>query len=56
VTFELEADVYRMQRRPQHAQLVLNDDYADVRVVDAHTGDDVLRVAGRRSGSQPRAA
>jgi len=45
VTFELKADVYRMQRRPQHAQLVLNDDYAGVRVVDAQAGDDVLRVA-----------
>ena len=45
MTFDLEADVYRMQRRPQHAQLVLNDEYTGVRVVDAYTGGDVQRVA-----------
>ena len=43
-SFEIEADVYRVQRRPNHAQLVVNDDYQGLRVLDPWTGLDVVRV------------
>lgn len=43
-SFDLPADVYRLQRRPNHAHVVINDDYIGLRVLDPWTGADVARV------------
>jgi hypothetical protein len=42
--FELESDVYRVQRRPGHNQLVVNDDYRGLLVVDPWRGEMLARI------------
>lgn len=54
-SFVLPGDVYRVQRRPGHPQLVVNDGYEGIAVVDPWDGDVVARVpfspAFHRAGS-----
>ncbi len=42
--FILKGDVYRVQRRPLHSHIVINDDYHGIRIIDPWSGADVLRV------------
>jgi hypothetical protein len=41
--FEIRADVYRMHRRVGEPQIVVNDDYRGLRVIDLWSGEDVAR-------------
>jgi hypothetical protein len=43
--FEIDAEVYRMQRRPNHRQVVVNDNYQGVRLLDPRTGAEGPRLA-----------
>jgi hypothetical protein len=45
ITFDIACEVYRAQRRPAHAQLVLNDDYHGICVIDILTGKIALKIA-----------
>ena len=41
--FTVPGDVYRVQRRPTFDQIVINDDYKGVRVLNPWTGADLIR-------------
>ena len=41
--FTMTGDVYQVQRRPSFGQIVINDDYQGVRVLDPWTGADIIR-------------
>lgn len=43
--FFLDSDIYRMQRRPLHRQIVVNDDYRGIRAIDLQTGEEVVQSA-----------
>ncbi|HUQ03303.1 MAG TPA: hypothetical protein VM261_12460 [Kofleriaceae bacterium] len=43
-SFEINADVYRIHRRPNSPHVVVNDAYRGIRVFDPRTGQDVMRV------------
>ena len=42
--FTLAGDVYQVQRRPMYSQIVINDDYGGIRILDPWSGADLLRV------------
>lgn len=42
--FEVSADVYRMQRRPNGTDIIVNDGYRGLRAIDPWNGEDTARV------------
>jgi hypothetical protein len=45
ITFDLDLEAYRVQRRPAHAQLVINDSDRGLAVVNVPTGTIAMRIA-----------
>ncbi|HWO21687.1 MAG TPA: hypothetical protein VNO30_23115 [Kofleriaceae bacterium] len=43
-SFEIEADIYRISRRPNHQQIVVNDGYRGVRLLDPAEGCTIAKV------------
>lgn len=43
-SFEIEADIYKVSRRPNHHEIVVNDGYSGVRLIDPWQGRTVAQV------------
>ncbi|HAG81209.1 MAG TPA: hypothetical protein DCL61_08560, partial [Cyanobacteria bacterium UBA12227] len=43
-SFTIEGEIYRLQRRPMHSHIVVNDNYQGIRVLDPWIGTDVIQV------------
>ncbi|MEH2110511.1 hypothetical protein [Nostoc sp.] len=42
--FVIAGDIYKVQRRPMHSHIVINNNYQGIRVVDPWNGNDLLQV------------
>jgi hypothetical protein len=52
-TFVIEGDVYKVQRRPMHGEIVINDDYRGIRIIDVWSGKDVRRLRFPNRDARP---